>query len=740
MSSSSKNSTIFAHHCFSLPQSFKTYLKSKKPTFGFNGFGETVYYRTYSRLKEDGTQESWTDTVIRVVEGVFSIRKSYYIQHGLDTNRKYLSNEYACKFAEALFNMEFLPPGRGLWSMGSNFVYTRGSSSLFNCGYREMKDLVKGVTWTFDMLMCGVGIGFDTQWNEKIKMPDKEDKFLFVIPDSREGWTDSVRLLLEAYIDKDFEPDLGDNTSKSKYSIMTSEGEVNENNRGKFPIFDFSQIRKAGEPIRGFGGTASGPESLIVLLKRIEVFLDTLYLTENDPENYRTYYLQHLSRLKDDYCYNAAIEFYNNNPDKLKPYNRIRCVADIINSVGICVVSGSVRRSAEIAFGKPDDETFLNLKNYNNVPERASIGWMSNNSCRFEKSNDFDLIPDIIERVKLNGEPGFGNILNFKHGRIGSYHKPGDPYTREYEMDTATGGNPCFEILLNDAELCNLAEVFPTRCDKNNFSESFYQAIEFATFYASTVTLLPTHSYESNAIICKNRRIGISLSGLADWYSELKSETQFIRYLRDGYKHIRKINKMLADEAGINESIRVTTVKPSGTISLMAGVSPGLHYPTFKYALRRMRAGKYTKISQFLIDSGLEYEIDKYSSDTYVFEFPIKHICEREAKQVSIWEQFSMLCSLQRHWSDNSCSITIYYDKSEENQLCAVVSQNIANIKSCSLLPHTDEGVYAQSPYERLLPEEYQKRVKNIKPINWNKFTGSDGVLEKYCNNDVCEL
>nr|WP_275856062.1 fused protease/ribonucleoside-triphosphate reductase [Sulfurimonas sp. MAG313] len=511
-----------------------------------------------------------------------------------------------------------------------------------------------------DMLMCGVGVGFNTSWKgEESKLPDKSRSVEFVIPDSREGWVSSLRLLIESYT-----------------------------NGGAWFDFDYSQIRLAGTSINGFGGTASGPEPLIQLHERVETYLDT-------------------------YCKGAS--------------SSTRCTADVFNAIGACVVAGNVRRSAEISLGSVDDENFLDLKDYEKYPERSEIGWMSNNTVVLEKADDFAKLPLIASRIINNGEPGIMNLINVqKYGRYGKESK-----------DKASLANPCSEIPLESFELCNLAEVFPSRCKKES---DFYTVLEYATFYASTVSLLPTHRPETNAIVIRNRRIGISLSGVADMLDELGA-TELTRRLRKAYKIVESVNKDLAADAGVPASIRVTTIKPSGTISQLAGVSSGMHFPTFQYAIRRMRVGNDSPICQVLKNAGVPNEADTYSQNTTVFEFPIDQGKTRKAATVSAWEQFSLLAMLQREWSDNMVSCTVYFDpESEAHQVEHMLAQFAPVIKSVSMLPHTQEGAYAQMPYEGISLEEYEKRKSEMPKIDWKNFGGSDGIESRFCTNDSCSV
>ena len=262
---------------------------------------------------------------------------------------------------------------------------------------------------------------------------------------------------------------------------------------------------------------------------------------------------------------------------------------------------------------------------------------MSNNSVVLRADQDyedFSYIPDMAKRIVDNGEPGMINLYNIqKYARYG-----------KEKHDDATLVNPCGEISLENFELCNLAEVFPPRCKNKT---DFYKALKFATFYASTVSLLPTHRPETNAIIAKNRRIGVSISGIAQWASGQclvephewgeMNYTKMTTYLRQGYKIVKEYNAEFAKMAGVPAAVRVTTVKPSGSISLLAGVTPGVHYPVSRYAIRRMRIGKDSPLVPSLVEAGIPHEDDTYSDNTLVFSFAIDHGDVRPCEQVSPW-------------------------------------------------------------------------------------------------------
>jgi ribonucleoside-triphosphate reductase len=635
-------------------------LYTKPPQFGYGLLGAVVYYRTYSRLKNNGEQEAWADTVIRVVEGVLSIRKWWYL-----TNKKHWDELYwqdvGKRMAHAIFDMRFLPPGRGLWIAGSDHLYQNGALAANNCQFRNVTKLSRDASLIMDGLMLGVGLGFAAEGNNQTFTTPSKRVTTYVIPDSREGWVESVRLLIESY------------------------------ERGTQTIeFDYSSIRGFGEPIKGFGGVASGPEPLRQLHERIRIYLA---------------------------CYLSGA------------CDKTRLVGDVINAVGACVVAGNVRRSAELYLGSPNDLTFRNLKNYDVYPDREEIGWMSNNSLKLDSVEDFAMLPEIADLIKDNGEPGVVNFVNIQqYGRLG-----------EYMVDPATGTNPCAEATLESGELCNLVEVFPTKCTTE---AEYYEAVELATIYASTISLLPIHQPDANAVVERNRRIGVSLSGIADWF-DINGATNIVTMMRRAYRIVQHTNHKLSWEAGVPPSIRTTVIKPSGSISQLAGVSSGMHYPPFTRFIRRVRVGEGTPIVSLLANAGVPYEQDHYSDNTLVFEFPIESRAKRSQRDISVWQKAAMVVLCQQHFADQMVSNTLTFDpKTEGNQLADLLAFYVPLTKSLSLLPDDQEQTaYTQMPYEAVTKAEYDERRKAINyDIDWTKFGGSDGDDSRFCSNDSCDV
>lgn len=646
---------------FTLDWGFQTELRKQVPNFGYNGFGEFLFYRTYSRPKENGTMESWADVVVRVTEGIFSIRKDYCFKNALPWNESYWQ-KYSIRFAKSLFNMEWMPPGRGLWAMGSNYMYERGSMCLYNCAFVQLtENLHNELAWLMDCLMCGVGVGFGISRTTRIKVQrPKVTTNVYVIPDSKEGWVESVRRLIQGF------------------------------GSGLIPRFDYSKIRPAGQPIKGFGGIASGPDSLRELHENISnVF--SLYL---------------------DYKIDA-----------------VALQTDLANLIGCCVVSGNVRRSAEIGLCSVNDPVFLDLKNYDKFSYRSKHGWMSNNSVILDNDSDFERLSEISERVVKNGEPGYINLRNFKHARIGRDFGV-------YPVDKAIGINPCGEIPLESYEVCNLAETCPTRC--SSFSV-WLQACEYAAFYCSTVTLLATHQPETNAVVSRNRRIGVSIVDITGWIEE-NSQNFVTRAMRMGYKKIREINAALAKDVGIPPSLRVTTIKPGGTIPKLVGKTSGIGYPNCSYTLRRVRVAENAPITKILTAAGVPHEKDLDSKNTMIFEFPILQGPSRPVKDVTIWQQAMNIVWAQHNWADNAVSNTIMFKDSEVQDIEPVLSSVAPHTKSLSLLP-IREGVYKQMPEESISREEYDDRLSKMQKIDWENYReGMKTESDRYCDGDVCEI
>ena len=651
---------------FTLSEKFINKFKRKKPPFGFNGLGELVYMRTYSRIKEDGKNERWWETVRRVVEGTYTMQKNWIDSHQLGWN-PWQAQRSAQDMYERIFTMKFLPPGRGLWAMGTAVTEKKGLyAALNNCAFVSTgtikEDYSKPFCFLMDASMLGVGVGFDTKGAGEIIVKGvdiKRDKQIYQIPDTREGWVESLKLLLESYF------------------------------HGTAPIeFDYSKIREAGIPIKGFGGVSSGPEPL----REVHSSIDEV-LKENSGE----------------------------------PIS-VTTIVDIMNLIGKCVVAGNVRRTAEIVFGDPFDEEYLDLKNYKVNPHREQYGWTSNNSVYAELGMDYT---ETAKRIVDNGEPGFAWLHNMrKYSRM----KNGG----DWKDHRVAGGNPCLEQSLESYELCCLVETFPNNHDS---LEDYQRTLKYAYLYAKTVTLGRTHWSETNRVMLRNRRIGCSVSGVAQFITN-RGLDEFRDWLEKGYDTIQEWDNQYSDWFAVPNSIKTTSVKPSGTVSLLAGATPGLHYPESRFYIRRIRLSKHSELIEPLTKAGYKTEPAFGSEDTtMVVEVPVD-VGEgiRTASELSIWEQFGLAAFLQRHWADNQVSCTVTFDPDTEGeQIPHVLNYYQYHLKGISLLPRHDYGAYPQMPYEAIDEKEYNKQVKKLGKLSFGVIHKEEANIEKFCDGDFCD-
>jgi ribonucleoside-triphosphate reductase (thioredoxin) len=666
---------------FRLSDDFVQGYRGKKAPFGYtdsagNSVGEITFLRTYSRKKEDGTKETWADVCERVINGMYSIQKDHCKSQRLPWNDS-RAQASAKEAFDRLFNLKWTPPGRGLWVMGTPLVNVeKNSAALQNCAFVSTAEMTKQnpakpFAFLMEASMLGVGVGFDDKGADKdffIYEPTGEETY--VVPDTREGWVESLSLIVNAYLRPD----------------------------QKTPVFDYSQVRPAGTPIKTFGGTAAGHEPL----ERLHNYIHKLFKGRKGEK---------LSRVD---------------------------IADIGNLIGVCVVSGNVRRSAELLIGRLDDDTFLNLKNAERFPERNSYdpaapgwGWMSNNSIETTVGQNLD---KIVEGIARNGEPGVVWMdTSRKYGRLA------DPVNnKDWRI---AGYNPCAEQSLESYECCTLVETYLGRHDS---LEDYKRTLKFAYLYAKTVTLLPTHWEETNAIMQRNRRIGTSMSGVANFADNVGLPV-LREWMDEGYKHIKAYDNTYSEWLGIRESIKMTTVKPSGTVSILAGESPGVHWtPGGKHFLRAIRFSNEDPMLPLFRMANYRIEPASESPDsTSVVFFPIESNAVRSEKSVSIFEKTAIAATAQRYWSDNSVSVTVSFDSEKEAEhVGTVLHMYDGQLKTVSFLP-MGNFTYPQMPYTQITKEEYEESKMSLFPID---FTGvyagmaSDAIGDAYCTTDACEV
>ena len=664
---------------FRFPDDFVDQYKDKEVKWGFpvgagNTLGEIVFYNNYSRIQEDGSKERWHETCRRVIEGTYSILKDHCAYHRTHWNE--LKAQASAREAfDRMFDFKWTPPGRGLWAMGTPMVNGEWNSApLYNCSMISTKNIsnrsVYEATFPFSQMcvesMSGIGVGYDTRGAGRLTLhqPDENKTETFVVPDSREGWAQSLAVLLESFF---FE----------RSTVA----------------FDYTQLRPAGAPLKRFGGTASGFKPLLKAHTKI-----TELLSGRAGEKITS-----------------------------------RDINDIMCLIGKAVVAGGSRRSATLCLGEFDDKEFVNLKNFQMFPERnGPDGWayMSNNSVVVDVGQDYD---QLVDQIADNGEPGLQYLeLAKKFGRLG------EPNDQDVNI---VGTNPCGEVFLEHCEKCNLSEIYPTNHES---MEDFLRTIKFAFIYNKAVTLVPTQWPEVNEVINRNRRIGLSVSGSA-LFADRHGWSEYRQWLDDAYGEVCRWDEIYSKWLGVRESIRKTTSKPSGSVSLLANVTPGVHWPTHSTYIRRIRLRKDSSMVDVFTAAGYVVELDIMDPDnTAIVELPTRGPEVRTESEVSVWEKVALAALVQKHFADNAVSLTATFLPEEREQISSVLRAFEGQLKVISFLPITEGGSYAQMPYEAISEDVYRQRTENLKELDWKTLYEGDSLQEasgeKFCGNDHCEV
>jgi ribonucleotide reductase alpha subunit len=698
---------------FKLSEKFLEQYEGKQPDWGFGNLSYFTYKRTYARIMENGLQEEFVDTCIRVVEGTYQAQERHCKSNGIPWKPQ-KAQASAQEMFRRMWDFKWLPPGRGLWMMGTHHVEKVGSAALNNCGFVSTEDIGTELgapfSWSMDMLMLGVGIGFDTKGANRITVHSPQrGPTVYTIPDTREGWVESVRLLLNSY----------------------------GHHNSSYVKFQYDQIRPAGMPIRGFGGVSSGPKPLIECHEAIRTVLDEL------------------------------------DGEKLTSV----AIVDIMNLIGKCVVAGNVRRSAELAIGEIDDKDYVEMKDYTKFPtELADRRWASNNSVFADRFTDFSLVSD---NILTNGEPGLIFLDNARHyGRLKDGWLPETDRRYDYVM----GFNPCAEQQLESYELCCLVETFPANHDT---AEDYMRTLKFAYLYAKSVTLIPTHDERTNSVIMRNRRIGTSMSGIQQAVEKFGRQPFLDQFCDKGYSVIKEWDRLYSRWFGVPESHRVTTVKPSGTVSLLAGATPGVHFTHSKAYWRTVRLAANSHLLPKLQDAGFKLEyamtdwekvarirgksykgkkqkqelmketkefietlkpggelLKKFAEEngTVVVYFPVIEKNYKKSKfDVTIWEQLQTVREMQYWWADNSVSCTITVKPDEKSDLLPAIEFAAPYVKTLSFLP-LDEHGYEQAVYQEADEEDVLEYMEGLGELDLSDEKQKQILGSRFCDGDKCEI
>lgn len=462
--------------------------------------------------------------------------------------------------------------------------------------------------------------------------------------------------------------------------------------------FDYSKIRPKGSPLKTLGaGYASGFEPL----KELIDFTTDLFKKAKGR------------RFKDIECHSLCCR------------------------IGSIIVVAGIRRSAMISFSDLDSEDMAKAKSGEWYKDNIHFSLANNSAIYKTKPSMSDFLKEYTTIYNsYSGERGFYNIeaTNKKIDKIKRRRDKNLNYKDFY-------GNPCLEIVLKGNEFCNLTEVI---IRENDTEETLKEKIEIATVlgtiqskYTDFKFIRPI--YKEN---CDSERLlGVSLSGIFDNPLTYQASPEFLESLRD---YAILVNKEIAKIIGISESLSITAVKPSGTVSLLAQCSSGIHPAFSKYYIRRVRVSKGDPLCAILIANNVKFETDFYSKDNYVFEFYLKSAENAiTVDSLTAVEHFKIWRLYNNHYCEHKPSITICYTPDEFLELGAEIYKHFDEMTGIALLPKADGSTYQQMPFEKITEEQYLQGIKTMpKNINWNIIKGAeypDNTDQIVCMGTTCE-
>ena len=471
---------------------------------------------------------------------------------------------------------------------------------------------------------------------------------------------------------------------------------------GQIPKWDLSKVRPAGSPLKTFGGRASGAEPLDNLM---HFTINTLTGAAG-------------RRLSSIECH------------------------DIVCKIAEVVVVGGVRRSALISLSNLSDDRMRHAKSgqwWNDNPQRA----LANNSACYTEKPDMGIFMDEWRALyeSKSGERGIFNrqSANKQVERIGRRIVDGHEF----------GTNPCAEIILRDREFCNLSEVVVRA---NDTEESLLEKIRLATILGTFQSTLTNFKYVSSMWRknCEEERLlGVSLTGIMDSrITNGKSNKDLVKLLEGLKKEAIEVNKEFAKELGINQSVSVTCVKPSGTVSQLVDAASGIHARHNPYYIRTVRGDKKDPLTKLMTELGFPVEDDEMNpSHTAVFSFPMK--VDRSAvfrTDLTAIEQLDLWKIYQEHWCEHKPSVTISVKEDEWLEVGAWVYKNFDQMSGVSFLPFS-EHTYRQAPYQDCDREQYENLL-NIMPkdVDWSQLSKYETVdttiasQELACTSGSCEI
>ena len=610
----------------------------------------------------------------------------FFEEHLQEQHNHIVSKDDRDELEKAVLNLEIMPSMRALMTAGE--ALKRDNVAGYNCSFAS-SGRVRAFDEILYILMCGTGVGFSVERDFLNKLPTISEEFeasdtTIVVQDSKMGWAKAYKELTSLLIG------------------------------GQIPKWDLSKVRPAGARLKTFGGRASGPEPL-------------------------------------DDLFRFTVEAYQRAAGR--KLTSIEC-HDIICKIAEIVVVGGVRRSALISLSSLTDERMRDAKHgqwWVSDAQRA----LSNNSVAYKEKPEIGTFMEewLALYKSKSGERGIFNrdAAKKQTERANEFRSSlADEYRtfRHREVDHEFGTNPCSEIILRDKEFCNLTEIVVRG---NDTKESLERKVRLATILGTWQSTLTNFKYLSSEWErnCKEERLlGVSMTGIMDCELTNGKKGNLEKLLTDLKTQAIVQNKVTAKSIGINESVAITCVKPSGTVSQLVDAASGIHARHNPYYIRTVRADVKDPLCIFMKEKGFPCEPDVMKPEhTMVFSFPMKTPKKAVFRtDMTAMEQLDLWLQYQRFWCEHKPSVTISVKENEWMEVGAWVWEHFDEVSGVSFLPFSDH-TYKQAPYQDCTEEEYKELLKALpKDINWaelgdyEKEDNTAGTQTFACSGNSCEV
>ena len=643
-------------------------------------YQQFIHLSRYARWDYDNKRrETWEETVSRYFD---------FFTEWLEEKHEYkLDNGKRVELEEAVLNLNVMPSMRCLMTAGE--ALRKENVAGYNCSYIKV-DSIRSFDEILYVLMNGTGVGFSVEEEYTNKLPLIPEEFyntdsVIVVADSKLGWARAFKELI---------------------SLLYN---------GHVPKWDISKVRAAGEPLKTFGGRASGPGPLVDLFK---FTIDLFRLATG-------------RKLKSIECH------------------------DIVCKIAEIVVVGGVRRSALISLSDLNDREMRFAKHgeWNTLNIQRSL---ANNSVNYKEKPDVGTF--MREWLSLydskSGERGiYSSMSAQRHTEtLNTREKDTDGnYIIRRDPRFDFGTNPCSEIILRSREFCNLSEVVVRPDDTIDTLQNKIRIATILGTFQSTLTNFKYLSREWGRNCDDERLLGVSLTGIMDngITNGTKSKTKLPEILEQLRQVAVETNKEWATKFGINRAAAITCVKPSGTVSQLVDSASGIHARHSPYYVRTVRADNKDPLCKMMKKQGFPNEPDiTKPHHTTVFSFPMKSpkssICRND---MTAWKQLSLWHTYAKNWCEHKPSVTVSVKEDEWVNTAAWVYDNFDDISGISFLPFSDH-TYRQAPYQDCSKKEYEEMLKVMpKAVNWKNladFEKQDYTIasqELACTGpDGCEL